>query len=89
MSILALGVPIRWADAGPADFLPFIAMLAAVVIARFLLGVRMTVMTFVLSLAVGAAWASAVGRWGWTMPTLAAVMLMFSVSVWVEGRQTD
>jgi hypothetical protein len=85
--IVALGVPLRWSDAGPLDLAPLLSMIAAVVIARFLLGVRMTALTFALCLAIGAAWSSAVSRWGWTIPSLAATVLMLGASVWIETRR--
>jgi hypothetical protein len=66
---------------------PLLAMVAAVLVARFVLGVRMTAMTFVMCLAIGAAWSSAVARWGWTIPSLAATLLMLAVSVWVATRR--
>lgn len=82
---LALGVPLRWADAGPADVTPLLAILGAVLIARFVIGARMTIMTATLAAAAGAAWAAALPRLGITIPSLMAVLMICALRVWV-GR---
>ncbi len=82
---LALGVSTRWAHAGPADFTPLLAILGAVLIARFVIGARMTIMTATVAAAGGAAWAAALPRWGITIPTLMAVLMISALRVLV-GR---
>ena len=83
--LVALGVSTRWAHAGPADFTPLLAILGAVLIARFVIGARMTIMTATFAAAAGAAWAAALPRWGITIPSLMAVLMICAFRVWV-GR---
>ena len=82
---LALGVSVRWADAGSADFTPLLAILGAVLIARFVIGARMTILTATFAAGGGAAWAAALPRWGFTVPTLMAVLAICVLRLWV-GR---
>jgi hypothetical protein len=70
---LALGVSIPWARSGPADFTPLLAMVAAVLVARFVVGVRLTLPVAVVAAAAGAAWAAAIPTFGTSVPTLAAI----------------
>lgn len=85
---LALGVPLRWADAGPADVTPLLAILGAVLIARFVIGARLTILTVTLAAGAGAAWAAALTNWGFTIPTLMAVLVVSALRLWV-GRATS
>jgi hypothetical protein len=82
--MLALGVSIPWARAGPADFTPLLSMAAAVLVARFVIGVRLTLMTTVLAAAAGAVWAAAIPRVGGSVPTLVAILLI-AVLRWRVG----
>ncbi|MGH9247165.1 MAG: hypothetical protein ACRD29_23165 [Acidimicrobiales bacterium] len=76
MTPLALGGPAPWARAGPADLTPLVAMVAAVLILRFVVGVRLTVMTATLAVCAGALWASIIERWGVALPSAAAAVLL-------------
>jgi len=79
MSALAIGVPIPWAPAGPADFTPLVAMLGAILILRFVVGVRLTVMTTMLAITAGALWSYSAERWGIVVPTMSALVLIVSL----------
>lgn len=74
--LLALGVSIRWARAGPVDLTPLLAMLAAVLVARFVVGVRLGALVTMLAAAVGAAWAATIPRFGLSVPTLIALVAL-------------
>jgi hypothetical protein len=76
VSPLALGVSIRWARSGPVDFTPLLAMLIAVVVARFVFGVRLRAVTTVAAAATGAAWAAGIPRFGLTVTTLVALVAL-------------
>lgn len=89
VGMLGLGVAVRWADAGPADFTPLIAMVAALTIARFVLRIRLSVMTFMLTILAGALWAGAAAQWGFTVPTLAAILVIGSLSVLLPRAGTS
>jgi hypothetical protein len=82
VSPLALGVSIRWARSGPVDFTPLLAMLIAVVVARFVFGVRLGAVTTVAAAATGAAWAAAIPRFGISAPTLVALVALTALR-WV------
>ena len=73
MSFLSLGAPIRWAHAGPLDLTPLMAIVAAVLVMRFVLGVGVTMMTFMLAATAGALWAYAAQTWGLVWPSAVAV----------------
>lgn len=70
---LALGVSIRWAGDGSADFTPILAILAGILVVRFVLGHRLTMITVTVAVLAGALWAAAIAEWGVSLPTLAAV----------------
>jgi hypothetical protein len=70
---LALGVSIRWAGDGSADLTPILAAIAAILVVRFVLGYRLTVITVTTAVLGGTLWAAAVAEWGISVPTLAAV----------------
>lgn len=70
---LALGVSIRWAGDGSADFTPILAILAGILVVRFVLGYRLTIITVTMAVLAGALWAAAIAEWGLSLPTLAAV----------------
>jgi hypothetical protein len=86
---LALGVSIRWAHAGPADFTPVLAIAAAVLVARFVIGARLTMMSLVIAAAGGAAWAAALPRWGFTVPTLAVILTVSALRFWVDRARSN
>jgi hypothetical protein len=71
--LLGLGVSIRWAQPGPADFTPVVAVIVAIFIVRFLLGFRLTGPTVVMAVLGGTLWAAAAAQWGITVPSLVAV----------------
>jgi hypothetical protein len=81
VSPLALGVSIRWARSGPVDFTPLVAMLVAVVVARFVFGIRLGAVTAVAAAATGAAWAAALPRFGVSVPTLVALVALTALRV--------
>jgi hypothetical protein len=51
-------------------------MLVAVVVARFVFGVRLGAITTVAAAATGAAWAAAIPRFGLSVPTLVALVAL-------------
>jgi hypothetical protein len=83
VSPLALGVSIRWARTGPIDFTPILAMLVAVVVARFVFGVRLGAVTTVAAAAIGAAWAATIPEFGLSVPTLLALAALTALR-WVS-----
>jgi hypothetical protein len=85
---LALGVSMRWAQPGPADFTPVLAIVAAILVARFVIGARLTMLTLVVAAAAGAAWAAAIPQWGFTAPTLAAVLAVSALRVWIDRARS-
>ena len=80
-ALLAVGVPIRWARGGPIDLVPLLAAVAAVLVTRFVIGARITPVTFILAVACGSTWAWAIAAWGVELPTLAAVLVTLTLSV--------
>jgi hypothetical protein len=71
--ILGLGVSIQWTRSGSPDMTPLLAMIAAILVARFVIRLPLTGLRTLGAAAAGAAWAAAVGTWGFTLPTLCAV----------------
>jgi hypothetical protein len=84
MSLLALGVSIRWAEAGPADFTPLLSMMAAVLVVRFVVGLRLGPITAVAAAGAGAAWAAAVPPWGIALPTLVVIVATAGLRAWAD-----
>ena len=84
-ALLAVGVPIRWARGGPIDLVPLLAAVAAVLITRFVIGARITPVTFILAVTCGSTWAWAIAAWGIELPTLAAVLVTAALTLTV-GR---
>ncbi len=82
--LLAVGVPIRWARGGPIDVVPLLAVVAAVLVTRFVIGARLTPVSFILAATCGSAWALAITIWGIELPTLAAVLTTAVLTVSVE-----
>ena len=82
--LLAVGVPIRWARGGPIDVVPLLAVIGAVLVTRFVIGTRLTPVTFILAVTAGSAWAWAIAVWGIEPPTLAAVVAIAVLSRSVE-----
>ncbi|MGH2545421.1 MAG: hypothetical protein ACRDHJ_00905 [Actinomycetota bacterium] len=70
-TLLALGVSVRWAGEGPADLTPFLGALAGILVVRFLLGHRLTIITVTVAVLGGTLWAAAIAEWGFSLPTLA------------------
>jgi len=75
-SLLALGVPVRWAGEGPADLTPVLGALAGILVVRFLLGHRLTIITVTVAILGGTLWTAAIAEWGFSLPTLAALTVM-------------
>jgi hypothetical protein len=86
IELLALGVSIRWTDAGPADFTPLLAILAAILVVRFAVGLRLTPVTVMAAVFAGALWAAAIARWGFSLPTLAVIGVVVAGSLSVRPR---
>jgi hypothetical protein len=84
MAPLALGVSLRWAQPGPADFAPLLSMIAGVVIARFVVGIRLGPMSTVAAAGVGASWAAALPHWGVALPTLMVMAILVVARLWVD-----
>src|ERR687892_2549711 len=83
--VLAVGVPIRWARGGPIDVVPLLAVVAAVLVTRFVIGARLTPVSFILAATCGSAWALAITIWGIELPTLAAVLTTAGLTGSVGG----
>jgi hypothetical protein len=83
--VLALGVSVHWTRSGPADFTPLLAMIGAILVVRFLIGMPLTALRTLAAAAAGAGWAAAVGSWGFALPTLAAVATVALLSA-TAGR---
>lgn len=86
IALLGLGIAVRWAHAGPADFTPILAVLGAVLVARFLFGLRLTVLTVTVAALCGSLWAAAVAEWGFTLPTLSVLGGVGAASVAARPR---
>jgi hypothetical protein len=82
--LLAVGVPVRWARGGPIDVVPLIAAIAAVLITRFMIGLRLTPVTFILAVTGGSAWAWGIAVWGLELPTLIALVIVVLVGLWTR-----
>src|ERR687892_730666 len=82
--LLAVGVPIRWARGGPIDVVPLLAVAAPGLVTRFVIGARLTPVSFILAATCGSAWALAITIWGIELPTLAAVLTTAVLTVSVE-----
>ncbi|HEX2025303.1 MAG TPA: hypothetical protein VHH92_02800 [Actinomycetota bacterium] len=74
--LLGVGVPVKWARGGPIDVVPLLASVAAVLITRFVIGVRLTPVTVILAVTGGSAWAWAIAVWGIELPTLIAIVVV-------------
>jgi hypothetical protein len=83
MAPLALGVALRWAQPGPADFAPLLSMIVGVLTARFVVGIRLGPMSMVTAAGVGAAWAAALPYWGLPVPTLMVIAIVAVARLWV------
>lgn len=86
--MLGWGSPARWTYGTTPDFTRILAMIAAVLILRFVIGLRLTVLSFTLALLAGALWAFAAELWGLALPTLAALLVMAALSVSVRRART-
>lgn len=89
MDGLAIGVPIRWADAGPADFTIVWAMMGAVFILRFYIGAALTMMSTAVALFAAALWASSIEVWGVTIPSTIALVLISHIRANVRRSRSD
>jgi hypothetical protein len=72
-ALVGLGVSVQWAHAGPADFTPILAVAGAVLVVRFLIGLRLSVLTVTVAVLGGSLWAAAVAQWGFSLPTLSVL----------------
>lgn len=63
---------------------PLLAVVVAVLITRFVIGARLTPVTFILAATCGSAWAWAIAVWGVELPTLAAVLTIAVLTRTVE-----
>lgn len=76
--LLAYGVSIPPA-ARHLDLTPLLAIIGGIVIARFVVGARLTPMTAVWAAFCGALWAYLAERWGLVPPSLAVLLLVFAL----------
>jgi hypothetical protein len=77
--VLGYGMILR-ADqqAASPDLAPMLAILSALAIARFVVGLRLTPMSGVVAAFAGALWAFLVPGWGLVPPSVAALTLILS-----------
>jgi hypothetical protein len=85
VTALALGVSVQWARSGPADFTPLLAMVGAILVVRFLIGIPLTLPRTLAAAAAGATWAALAATLGVAVPTLAAVVATAIVAL-AAGR---
>jgi hypothetical protein len=83
-ALVGLGVSVPWAHAGPADFTPLLAVAGAVLVVRFLIGLRLTMLTVTAAVLAGSLWAAAVAQWGFSLPTLSVLGAVGAASVAVR-----
>lgn len=86
IALLGLGIAVRWAHAGPADFTPVLAVAAAVLVVRFLLGLPLTVLTLTMAVLGGTMWAAAIAQWGFSAPTVSALGALGAASLIARPR---
>jgi hypothetical protein len=86
IALLGLGTAVQWAHAGPADFTPILAVAAAVLVVRFLIGLELTVLTVTLAVLGGTLWAAAVAQWGFSLPTLSVLAAVSAASLAARPR---
>ena len=58
----------------PIDVVPLLAVVAAVLVTRYVIGARLSPVTLILAATGGSAWVWAIAVWGIELPTLAAVL---------------
>jgi hypothetical protein len=80
-ALFGLGVSMPWAHAGPADFTPILAVAGAVLVVRFLIGLRLTALTVAMAVLGGSLWAAAIAQWGFSVPTLSILAAVGAASV--------
>lgn len=89
LGLLAYGVAFPTRGRAYADLTPIVSMLVAVVLARLVLGLRLTSFTIVLAAFCGALWAYLAEPWGLVAPTaLAAFGLIVAAGV-LRRRRTE
>lgn len=76
--LLAYGVPIPPA-ARHLDLTPLLAIIGGIVLARSVVGARLTPLTAVSAAFCGALWAYLAERWGLVPPSLGALLLVFAL----------
>jgi hypothetical protein len=89
MVVLALGVSVHWARSGPADFTPLLALIGAILILRFVIGVPLTLLRTLAAAAAGAAWAAAGATLGFAIPTLAALAAIAVLALAVDRTRSS
>ena len=77
-SVLGYGVSVSPAPRH-LDLTPILAIIAAILIIRFVVGVRLTPMSSVLAAFAGALWAYLAQGWGFAVPSLAALVVTLSL----------
>jgi hypothetical protein len=84
-SVLGYGMWLPSAGSTHGDFTPIASMLVAVLIARFVIGLRLTPMSIVAAAFAGALWAYLAERWGLPAATALGVLTVIVASVLVRG----
>jgi hypothetical protein len=79
--LIGLGVSVPWAHAGPADFTPILAVAGAVLVVRFLIGLRLTALTVAVAVLGGSLWAAAIAQWGFSVPTFSILAAVGAASL--------
>ena len=69
---------------GQFDFFPLLGVVVAVFLARVVLRLPLTFPTTLIATVAGTGWAWSVEAWGWPLPTLAGLVLMFSVALLIS-----
>jgi hypothetical protein len=79
MDLLAWGVPIDPTRSGPFDLTPLIAIVAALLVFRFVLQRPFTPLMVATAALTGSGWALGEEIWGPALPTLAAAAITIVV----------
>jgi hypothetical protein len=81
---MAYGVSFRWRQGATFDPTSLLAMLAALMLVRFAVGVRLTPVSVAAAAFGGALWALAAAGWGPGPPTVAAVVIIVALRAGVR-----
>lgn len=84
--VLGYGMSIPPPELRHADLTPLIAMIAAILLVRFVVGIRLTPMSAVQAAFVGALWAYLAEPWGLVIPSALAVVVVALLRVHVGSR---